>query len=206
MADSDLYARLLAKAKPSESGCLEWTACRLPRGYGAIQYKRKKLAAHRAMWSALYGTLPSHIYVCHRCDNPLCINPEHLFAGTAKDNNTDRAKKGRSFRPKGQLNPMSKFSDEKIAEIMRRYKDGERGADLAKEIGCSYGSIIAWARKSGLRVGVSGARNGRSVLSESSIIEIRERLKSGESQMSISRAYGVSGHSIWRIANGRGWK
>lgn len=206
MADPDLYARLMQKGAKKEDGCIEWTSCKLPNGYGAIQYKRKKLSANRAMWKSIHGELPPDIYVCHKCDNKACINPEHLFPGTAADNNKDRANKGRSFRPGGELNPMSKFSEEKIKEILGLCTPGVPMRDLAARFGCSVASIRTWAKSRGQEIGRSGERNGRHILDSEKVKEIKKRLLAGESQMSISRLFGVSGHSIWRIANGKGWK
>lgn len=78
--------------------CLEWIKSTLipPRlPYGQANYKGKKLKAHRLSWILHYGEIPENMVVCHKCDNPKCVNPEHLFLGTQRDNLKDMKTKGR---------------------------------------------------------------------------------------------------------------
>ena len=77
--------------------CWEWLGhCNKSRGgYGTIVHKRRAYRAHRAVWIDLHGEIPDGMYVCHQCDNPPCVNPKHLFLGTAEDNARDRNAKGR---------------------------------------------------------------------------------------------------------------
>lgn len=63
--------------------------------YGKIKFKYKIYLAHRLMWETCFGSIPKNLFVCHKCDNPTCVNPKHLFLGTALDNNLDKIKKGR---------------------------------------------------------------------------------------------------------------
>jgi len=84
----------------TESGCWIWNASVNYRGYGKFQLKSNTTAgAHRVSWELHFGKIPDGLYVCHKCDIPSCVNPNHLFLGTAKDNTADMHKKGRS--PKG---------------------------------------------------------------------------------------------------------
>lgn len=77
------------------SRCLDWPLRRHNAGYGVFSKEGHEVLAHRAMYEAFYGPIPNGMFVCHHCDNRLCINPEHLFLGTAEDNNRDMKAKGR---------------------------------------------------------------------------------------------------------------
>ena len=78
------------------NGCLEWVAGRTPGGYGKYHINRVGYPAHRIAWVIANGPIPSGLFVCHRCDNPPCLNVDHLFLGTAADNNADMKAKGRT--------------------------------------------------------------------------------------------------------------
>jgi len=80
----------------TSTGCWEWQGSRHARGYGRIGSRVAGVrAAHRAMWILKHGEIPNGMLVCHRCDNPPCINPDHLFLGTDLDNAKDRQAKRR---------------------------------------------------------------------------------------------------------------
>lgn len=87
-------------------GCWEWQAHRNPEGYGVIGIDRVPVGAHRVAWELTYGPIPEGIYVCHHCDNPPCVRPDHLFLGTNSDNIIDAMSKHRIEPvrpPKGYL-------------------------------------------------------------------------------------------------------
>lgn len=83
--------------KNKENDCWEWTGGTQSRGYGitGIPKTRKKIVTHRASYEAFIGEIPKGLYVCHKCDNPPCCNPNHLFVGTQKENLQDMVRKGR---------------------------------------------------------------------------------------------------------------
>lgn len=103
--------RLANKWKVNESsGCWEWTASRTPFGYGKFSVGGKHggwMNAMRAAWLVWVGPIPDGMCVCHKCDNPSCINPEHLFAGSAADNMHDMYGKSRNAKKNhnGRRNP-----------------------------------------------------------------------------------------------------
>lgn len=79
----------------AETGCWEWIAERNRKGYGMFWHKDSMTGAHRASYELHVGEIPDALHVLHRCDNPPCVNPEHLFLGTNQDNVDDRQRKGR---------------------------------------------------------------------------------------------------------------
>lgn len=99
------------------SGCWEWIGAVNGAGYGHLQHRGKKLLAHRLAYEWHYGPIPKGQVVCHRCDNPICANPEHLFLGTQKDNVRDMVRKGRLSNRSGHNNGQAKLSAEQVAAI-----------------------------------------------------------------------------------------
>jgi hypothetical protein len=96
----DALDRFISKVKKKPSGCWEWQGTMKKNGYGIFQDRTregsgKQLQAHRFSFEIFHGEIPPGLLVCHHCDNPKCVNPEHLFLGTHKDNTQDMIRKGR---------------------------------------------------------------------------------------------------------------
>ncbi len=85
--------------------------------------------AHRISYELNVGSIPDGMFVCHRCDNPLCVNPDHLFLSTPADNNHDMRDKGRAAR--GELNATAKLTEDIVRIIRRAYKTGATQTELA---------------------------------------------------------------------------
>lgn len=91
---SDLLSVLKNKSKRTKSGCLEYLGRRNWKGYGVVDFNMKSLLAHRASFILEHGAIPKGLQVCHKCDNPPCIEVGHLFLGTNSDNQKDFWNKG----------------------------------------------------------------------------------------------------------------
>lgn len=113
------------------SGCWTWTASRRVDGYGASE---KGSSAHRTSWKLVYGEIPNGLWVCHHCDVPLCVNPNHLFLGTQADNVADQVRKGRTVR--GERNGRAILTWDLVSRIRSEYS-GKRGEQ--KELAKAYG-------------------------------------------------------------------
>ena len=93
--DKSLSERFWEKVNKSQD-CWVWTGCKQSQGYGQIRVKRKALLTHRLSWELANGRLPADIMVLHKCDNPACVRPDHLFLGSMQDNVNDMMAKGRN--------------------------------------------------------------------------------------------------------------
>lgn len=124
--------------------CWPWTRSRSPKGYGKTFFFGKDWRAHRLAYYFTHGSVPG--LVCHRCDNPPCCNPSHLFAGDHSVNALDRAQKKRGFMPKGELHHHAKLTAEDVIRMRQLYaKGGWSYSRLGLMFGlhsCSIGQII----------------------------------------------------------------
>lgn len=136
--------RLWAKVQKGD-GCWEWTGSRR-NGYGRIGIRDPKprlLSVHRLSYEMHFGPIPDGMHVCHHCDNPSCVRPDHLFLGTHSDNMRDKVAKGRDggHRYKaGEKHRMAKLTREQVDEI--RAADGPQHK-IAARYGISQGHVSA---------------------------------------------------------------
>lgn len=113
--------------------CWEWIGKSLTSGYGKMRFNGTPQGSHRISWQIHHGNIPEGLNVLHKCDNRLCVNPEHLFLGTQKDNMVDMVKKGRGNPSKGESHVCAKLTEAQVIEIYKRAKKGDRLIALARE-------------------------------------------------------------------------
>lgn len=121
--------------------CWEWKNGKDKDGYGKVCINYKHTRSHRVAYTLTYGKIEGGLWVLHKCDNPPCCNPRHLFLGTPKDNAVDRALKGHNKEQEGKKNKMSKLEDTKIVEIRKLVKNGLSTYKVGKMFGVSQQTI-----------------------------------------------------------------
>jgi hypothetical protein len=136
-----LAVRFWEKVRKANS-CWLWTGSVNAAGYGQVQCtdRKRPVLSHRVSWELANGSIPDGQCVLHRCDNPRCVNPDHLFIGTQLDNIADAVTKRRN--PRGAQFPQAKLRDADVRTIRRRYSTGGiTQMKLAQEYGVSDGVI-----------------------------------------------------------------
>lgn len=122
----------LNRIKKEDNGCWIWQGSKDKNGYGTLRINKADWKAHRYSYKIYNGEIGNKL-VCHKCDNPSCVNPEHLFLGTNKDNMKDMVKKQRSAA--GEKNANSKLNKHVITIIRQRLKNGDTQVKIAKDYG-----------------------------------------------------------------------
>ena len=154
--DSQYFERIVVDA----NGCWMWTGPRSVHGRAILRSKGRSKYAYRVVWEELIGPIPDGLMCCHKCDEPACVNPEHIFLGTAKDNMRDAADKGRLIPPRaivGERNPKAApVSDAVIDEARREYAQGcVTQAQLAERFNVGQSTVGRWLRREARNVGES---------------------------------------------------
>lgn len=196
-------------------------------GYGRIAFRGKTYISSRVSYFIHYGFDPKSLMVCHKCDNPPCVNPHHLFIGTRRTNMTDRDLKGRNNIPKGEAHYLHRFTEKDVIQIRTLYKNGAMQHEIAEVFNTSQSVIKSivngktWKHVAfdweGSHPGdrhyyqrnpdkvLRGESNGSSKLSESDVREIRQLCASGISQAKVGKQFGICQQGVWGIVHRKKW-
>lgn len=137
----DIVKRFWSKVcKEDTNECWMWIGCVNGSGYGSFKTSYKSNMAHRFSWELVNGKIPNGLEILHKCDNRLCVNPNHMDIGTSKDNMRDMINKGRSGV--GDKNSMSKYTELDVLRIKKAYKKGiSTYESVGKLFGISWGHV-----------------------------------------------------------------
>jgi len=128
-----------------DSGCWEWTGSKMTNeDYGIAHFKGKRIRAHRLSYTYHVGEIPEGLIVCHHCDNPICINPDHLYAGTQQDNSNDMVRRGRHAVCLGEDRPNSVLKEWQVLLIR---KDKRKERVIAQDYGIAPSTAGSIRRK-----------------------------------------------------------
>ena len=223
-------------------GCWLWLGAIDSCGYGRLTVDGRLDGAHRAAYRMWVGPIPVGMCVCHTCDTPRCINPEHLWLGTRKDNLHDSSIKGRKarFAARGERQGCAKLTDANVIAIREATARGETSVTLAHTYGVSNVDIsrivrgLNWTHVGGpisrnrkhwtarrpdlvARGAANGAilhpetlkrgeDNPASKLTEEKVREIRRRVEAGETKRAVARDMGVTDVLVGRVVRRKIWR
>lgn len=195
-------------SKKCRSYCWEWTAGKDGDGYGNFSINRRSIRAHRYSYKLYYGNLIEGMLVCHKCDNPSCVNPKHLFTGTALDNKLDSIRKGRDSR--GDRH----FSITNPEKLARGDSHGLRKCPEKAARGDRHGSKthperLARGNRSGRFTcperNARGERINTAKLTEAKVKYIRKQILTSKTIIRLAIRFGVNCQSIRNVVRRITW-
>lgn len=224
-----LAERFWAKVdKAAAKQCWEWTGTRNNKGYGMIGRGSAglgKALAHRVSYELANGPIPNGLNILHSCDNPACVNPAHLRAGTQKENQVEMSLKGRSGGSgyRGEMIGTAKLNDEKVIAIRQAYVDGVPMNDMCEQFSVSRPTVKrviqgkTWAHlfavggpsfaelKTAKRKG-GWLPNDKQVLDAGKVRKMRKMFDAGVSDKDVAAVFGVDRRYVCDIRRGVNWK
>lgn len=215
-SDKDIERFWSKVNKGGDEECWHWVRGKDKDGYGIFWLNNTNIRAHRLAFILANGQIPKNMFVCHRCDNPSCVNPAHLFAGSSRDNINDMMAKGRTL--KGENSNGAKLKEDQVTEIKGIYSTGKVSSrQMAKRFGVSKNTILrivngdTWGHNQ-LPDGVESiddikkiatARRDTCVASEGDVLKIYDLYFTGTiAAKKIGDMFGYSEYTILNIING----
>jgi hypothetical protein len=190
--------------RPELGPCWEWTASLVTGGYGGFSVRRRQTRAHRYSWEETNGPVPSGLFVLHRCDNPPCVRPSHLFLGTIQDNVDDMMAKGRQVS-------VSRRIPHEMRTAMRyaRAIAGATTDEIAAAVGIGYSQaqriLSGRVRPPGFTFRRFAVRPVTKV-TDDQVREIRRLKAAGARVVDLVRQFGINPGHVWRLCTYRGRK
>lgn len=207
-----LKERILLRTGPKlENGCMEWKGTIGRHGYGVICFKRRILRSNRAVYEVYNGPIPENMCVCHSCDNPTCVNPEHLWLGTMKDNMIDKVRKGRAKVGTGERHGHAKLTWVDVRNIREEYKTMS-STELAEKYNIhqtTITNICSMKRWQDEAYQPYKKIVHKRLLTEKDVIEIRKKYihgKRGYGYISLAKEFGLKESCIYNIIKNKTYK
>lgn len=216
-----LTARFWSKVQKTET-CWLWAAGKLPNGYGKFWISGVTESAHRVAYFLTYGPIPEGLFVCHDCpdglDRPDCVNPAHLWLGTAKQNTHDMMNKGRNRNPgptnprRGERGTASRLTEEQVQQIREEYRPGN-GVVLAARYNVTPSAICLIVKGRNwhhsvdnyIKPSPKGETHCNAKLTQVQVDQIRCDYQYGMASK-MARQYGVSNVTILNIIHRKVWR
>lgn len=192
------------------NGCWEWYGTKGKNGYGVIQVRGKRIYTHRFSYETFIGEIKKGLFICHKCDNRLCVNPGHLFIGTPNDNTQDMINKKRNVVLRGSKTGMAKLKEEDVKNIIEKLKKGYSLGELSKEYNVYRGTITSikmkrsWKHMYDENITYPEKLNTKLTIEQVKIIKLK--LFNKKSARSIAKQFNVTHSTIVDIRNGVTWK
>lgn len=133
--------RILNRVAKQEGACWLWQGCFGKDGYGVIGVGKHQKRTHRVAYECFVGEIPNGMLVCHTCDQPACVNPNHLFLGTAKENYDDMVEKGRKRAAMRDNRPSSNIKQKDIQSLIEMRKSGKTLKEISVLYGVSFQTV-----------------------------------------------------------------
>lgn len=187
----DLFWSLIDQSAGA-TACWPWVAGAFSTGYGAFRVGRRTCKASRVAYALRHGEVPSEAVICHRCDNPICCNPAHLFLGDTQMNNADMVRKGR--QAKGERTGVHTKPESRAV--------GSRNGTHTHPESLRRGDRHWMRQHPGV---LAGDKNGRAKLTEADVIAIRRAYASGERIASLARQYNINWSTAKKIVTKQLW-